>query len=93
MHIAELNRMGAQITREGASAVVKGVARLSGAPVVAPDLRASAALLLAGLSAENQTELNGLEHLDRGYQGLETKLTRLGANIRRVHDVTEINVK
>ena len=84
MHVAELNRMGAQITREGASTIVKGVERLSGAQVVAPDLRASAALILAGLSAENQTELNGLEHLDRGYEGLEEKLARLGANIRRI---------
>ncbi len=84
MHIPELNRMGAHITREGASAIVKGVSRLSGAPVVAPDLRASAALLLAGLAAENQTELSGLEHLDRGYQNLAGQLTALGATIRRV---------
>jgi len=88
MHVAELNRMGAQIVREGASAIVKGVERLSGAPVVAPDLRASAALLLAGLRADQQTELNGLEHLDRGYQGLEEKLTRLGAKIRRIRDAS-----
>ena len=84
MHIPELNRMGAHITREGASAIVKGVLWLSGAPVVAPDLRASAALLLAGLAAENQTELSGLEHLDRGYQNLAGQLTALGATIRRV---------
>ena len=84
MHVAEFNRMGAQITREGASAVIKGVERLSGAPVVASDLRASAALILAGLKAEQQTELDGVEHLDRGYQGLEDKFTRLGAHIQRV---------
>ena len=84
MHISELNRMGASITREGSSAIVKGVSRLSGAPVTASDLRASAALILAGLVAENQTELSGLEHLERGYQDLETKLTRLGANIQRI---------
>ncbi len=84
MHISELNRMGAQITREGASAIVKGVGRLLGAPVMATDLRASAALILAGLAAENATELNGLEHLDRGYAGLEARLTQLGARIHRM---------
>ena len=85
MHISELNRMGAHITREGASAVVKGVGRLSGAPVVGSDLRASAALILAGLAAENLTELRGLEHLERGYEGLEEKLRRVGAKIRRIN--------
>ncbi len=86
MHIAELNRMGAHITREGASAIIKGVKRLSGAPVVAPDLRASAALVLAGLAAEQETELSGLEHLDRGYAGFEDKLRHLGAHIHRVRE-------
>ena len=84
MHISELNRMGANITREGASAIVKGVPRLSGAPVSAPDLRASAALILAGMAAENPTELSGLEHLDRGYVELPERLVRLGATIQRV---------
>jgi len=84
MHISELNRMGARITREGPSAIVKGVARLSGAPVAGADLRAAAALLLAGLGAEHETRLRGLEHLDRGYQDLEQKLTGLGARICRV---------
>jgi UDP-N-acetylglucosamine 1-carboxyvinyltransferase len=84
MHNSELNRMGASITREGASAIIKGVPKLSGAPVTAPDLRASAALILAGMAAENQTELRGLEHLDRGYEGLERQLVDLGADIRRV---------
>lgn len=88
MHIAELNRMGASITREGASAVVRGVARLSGAPVTAPDLRASAALILAGMVADNQTELGGLEHLERGYHDLERKLTRLGAHLERISSNT-----
>ena len=83
MHIAELNRMGASITREGTSAIVRGVERLSGAPVAAPDLRASAALILAGMVAENQTELRGLEHLDRGYQDFTQQLLRLGARIER----------
>jgi UDP-N-acetylglucosamine 1-carboxyvinyltransferase len=84
MHISELNRMGAHITREGASAVVKGVEQLRGAPVVAPDLRASAALMLAGLVAENHTELDGLDHMERGYVGFEEALARLGAKIKRV---------
>ena len=86
MHIPELNRMGAAITREGASAIVKGVPRLSGAPVTAPDLRAAAALMLAGLVADHQTELRGLEHLDRGYEALEAQLGQVGAQIRRVSD-------
>lgn len=84
MHISELNRMGASIMREGASAIVKGVEQLSGAPVTAPDLRASAALVLAGLAADNQTELSGLEHLERGYQRLEQQLLQMGAKIRRL---------
>jgi UDP-N-acetylglucosamine 1-carboxyvinyltransferase len=84
MHISELSRMGAVITREGSSAFVKGVPKLSGAPVTAPDLRASAALILAGMAAENQTEVGGLEHLERGYQNLETQLQRAGAKIRRL---------
>jgi len=83
MHISELNRMGAVITREGASAIVRGVERLSGAPVTAPDLRASAALILAAMAAENETELSGLEHLDRGYDHLEEQLMRLGGTLRR----------
>ncbi len=83
MHVPELRRMGAQITREGPSAIVQGVGRLSGAPVTASDLRASAALVLAGLAADTVTELSGVEHLDRGYEQLETKLTHLGAAIRR----------
>ena len=84
MHIGELNRMGASITREGSSAIVKGVGRLSGAPVNGSDLRASAALLLAGMAADNQTELTGVEHLKRGYQNLEEQLVRLGADIQRI---------
>lgn len=83
MHVPELTRMGAQITREGSSAIVKGVERISGAPVVASDLRGAAALVLAGLVADNHTELRGVEHLDRGYEQLEQKLARLGARIRR----------
>ena len=85
MHVPELGRMGASITREGTAAVIRGVEQLRGAPVVASDLRASAALMLAGLVAENHTELQGLDHMERGYAGLEEMLTRLGAKIRRVN--------
>ena len=83
MHVAELQRMGAVITREGPSAIIKGVERLGGAPVKASDLRGAAALVLAGLAADNHTVLHGVEHLDRGYEGFEEKLTRLGAKIHR----------
>ena len=89
MHVPELKRMGAHITREGASAIVKGVPRLSGAPVTASDLRASAALILAGLAADNSTELSGIEHLDRGYEHFEQKLTQLGASIRRINSASQ----
>ncbi len=83
MHVAELRRMGASITREGPSAIIKGVDQLGGAPVMATDLRASAALVLAGLVADKQTQLGGLEHLDRGYERIEEKLSQLGAKLRR----------
>ena len=84
MHISELERMGADIRVQGNSAVVSGVPRLSGAPVMASDLRASAALLLAGLAAKGETEVSRIYHLDRGYERLEKKLEALGAKIRRV---------
>ena len=84
MHVAELDRMGAQITVDGPTAVVRGVKRLSGAPVMASDLRASAALILAGLRAEGRTEVSRVYHLDRGYERLERKLHGLGAEVRRV---------
>jgi UDP-N-acetylglucosamine 1-carboxyvinyltransferase len=83
MHIAELNRMGAEIRKENNMAVVHGVKRLSGAPVMASDLRASAALVLAGLVAEGQTEVRRIYHLDRGYETLDKKLRKLGAKITR----------
>lgn len=83
MHISELNRMGAQINLEGPSAIVKGVDRLSGAPVMASDLRASAALVIAGLVAKGKTEVARVYHLDRGYEFIEQKLSRLGAIIFR----------
>jgi UDP-N-acetylglucosamine 1-carboxyvinyltransferase len=84
IHVSELRRMGADITISGNSALVKGVSRLSGAPVMATDLRASASLILAGLIADNTTEVHRVYHLDRGYENLETKFQALGASIRRV---------
>ena len=84
MHVAELKRMGAHMQLEGASAVIQGVERLFGAPVMASDLRASAALVLAGLKAEGQTEVSRVYHIDRGYEHLDEKLSELGAHIERV---------
>lgn len=84
MHVAELMRMGAEIAIEGPSAIIKGGRPLSGAPVMASDLRASAALVIAGLAAEGETMVNRIYHLDRGYERMEAKLQALGANIQRV---------
>jgi UDP-N-acetylglucosamine 1-carboxyvinyltransferase len=84
MHVPELLRMGAHVSMEGASAVIKGVERLYGAPVMASDLRASAALVLAGLAAEGTTWIQRIYHLDRGYEKLEFKLNQLGAKIERL---------
>ena len=84
MHVQELQRMGADIELEGNTAVVKGVERLHGAPVMATDLRASASLALAGLVAENDTIVDRIYHIDRGYECIEEKLSQLGARIRRV---------
>jgi UDP-N-acetylglucosamine 1-carboxyvinyltransferase len=86
MHVAELNRMGAAIRKEGAAAVVHGPRRLSGANVMASDLRASAALVVAGLVAEGKTTISRIYHLDRGYERIEEKLNRLGARIRRIKE-------
>jgi len=83
MHAAELARMGASITTDGAIAVIRGVEAYQGAPVMASDLRASAALVLAGLAARGRTEVARIYHLDRGYERLESKLTALGARIER----------
>ncbi|HLG22331.1 MAG TPA: UDP-N-acetylglucosamine 1-carboxyvinyltransferase [Candidatus Manganitrophaceae bacterium] len=83
-HAAELRRMGAQIRLEGDHAVIKGVRKLSGAPVMASDLRASASLILAGLVAQGETEISRIYHLDRGYENIEEKLSKVGASIRRV---------
>jgi len=83
-YIDELRRMGAEIRTEGHHAIVRGVPRLSGAPVRAPDIRAGAALVLAGLAAEGVTDVSGAEHIDRGYEDLEGRLRSIGADIERV---------
>ena len=84
MHVSELMRMGADITIQGHSAIVRGVPRLHGAPVMATDLRASASLILAGLAAEGSTVLSRIYHLDRGYEKMEAKFAALGADMERV---------
>jgi UDP-N-acetylglucosamine 1-carboxyvinyltransferase len=84
MHVPELRRMGAQIETQGSRAIIRGVPRLEGAPVMASDLRASAALVLAGLAAAGTTEVSRTYHLDRGYERIEQKLSAVGAVIRRV---------
>jgi UDP-N-acetylglucosamine 1-carboxyvinyltransferase len=84
MHVPELNRMGARINVHGASAIVRGVASLSGAPVMATDLRASVSLVLAALAARGETVVNRVYHLDRGYEAVEQKLAACGANIERI---------
>jgi UDP-N-acetylglucosamine 1-carboxyvinyltransferase len=84
MHVAELKRMGADIELQGATAVIRGVPKLSGAPVMASDLRASAALVLAGLQADGITEINRVYHIDRGYESIDEKLNEVGAHIERV---------
>jgi UDP-N-acetylglucosamine 1-carboxyvinyltransferase len=82
----EMNRMGANISIEGNTAMVNGVEKLTGAPVMASDLRASASLVIAGLVAEGETEIERIYHIDRGYECIEEKLQTLGANIRRAND-------
>jgi UDP-N-acetylglucosamine 1-carboxyvinyltransferase len=84
MHLSELRRMGASVELEGATAILHGVDHLSGAPVMASDLRASAALVLAGLVAHGTTEINRVYHIDRGYEHIDEKLRKLGASIERV---------
>jgi UDP-N-acetylglucosamine 1-carboxyvinyltransferase len=85
MHVQELRRLGAKIEVEGNTAAVTGVDHLDGATVMATDLRASASLVLAGLIARGETTIDRVYHLDRGYESIEEKLSRLGARIRRVH--------
>jgi UDP-N-acetylglucosamine 1-carboxyvinyltransferase len=84
IHVSELKRMGADIKISGNTAMITGVPMLSGAPVMASDLRASASLILAGLAAKGATEINRVYHLDRGYEKIEEKFSQLGAAIRRV---------
>ena len=84
MHVAELNRMGANIRKEGPNAIVSGVKELSGAPIMASDLRASAALVIAALSARGTTEISRIYHIDRGYERIEEKFISLGASIKRI---------
>lgn len=86
MHVLELMRMGAQIKVSGHTAMVRGVQKLTGAPVMASDLRASASLVLAGLAAKGVTEVRRIYHLDRGYESIEHKLNAVGARIRREHE-------
>lgn len=83
MHVPELQRLGADIALDGRSAHVRGVPQLSGAPVMATDLRASAGLIVAGLAADGETTINRVYHIDRGYERIEEKLRSLGAGIRR----------
>ncbi|QGZ62496.1 UDP-N-acetylglucosamine 1-carboxyvinyltransferase [Paraburkholderia acidisoli] len=84
MHVQELNRLGAHITIDGKTALVAGVEKLSGAKVMATDLRASASLVIAGLCADGETLIDRIYHLDRGYDRMEAKLTKLGANVKRI---------
>jgi UDP-N-acetylglucosamine 1-carboxyvinyltransferase len=86
MHVSELKRMGADIRVEGSNAIVRGLTHLTGAPVMATDLRASASLVLTGLAAEGTTEVSRIYHLDRGYEKLDGKLNKLGAKIKRTQE-------
>ncbi len=83
IHVAELHRMGARIRKEGSTAIIEGVPRLSGAPVMASDLRGSAALVLAGMAAEGETVVDRVYHIDRGYERIDERLRLLGAKIDR----------
>ena len=87
MHVSELQRMGADIRLSGNTAIISGVPQLTSAPVMATDLRASASLILAGLAAKGQTELSRVYHIDRGYERIEEKLSKLGARIRRIKEL------
>ncbi|MBT8134724.1 MAG: UDP-N-acetylglucosamine 1-carboxyvinyltransferase, partial [Gammaproteobacteria bacterium] len=86
MHVQELKRMGADIEIEGNTAIIRGVDKLTSAPVMATDLRASASLIIAGLVASGETEVQRIYHIDRGYENIEEKLALLGAKIRRTHE-------
>lgn len=84
MHVDELKRMGADIKIDGRSAIIQGVESLMSAPVKATDLRAGAALVLAGLVSDGVTEIGDIHHIDRGYENIEEKFAKLGAKIKRV---------
>ena len=84
MHVQEMKRLGADIEIEGNTAMLKGVTKLVGAPVMATDLRASASLVIAALAAQGETLIDRIYHLDRGYDRMEVKLSAVGANIRRI---------
>jgi UDP-N-acetylglucosamine 1-carboxyvinyltransferase len=84
MHVQEMNRLGAAIDVEGNTAIVRGIERFVGAPVMATDLRASASLVIAGLAAQGETLIDRIYHLDRGYDRMEVKLSGVGADIKRV---------
>ena len=86
IHAAELNRMGADIRLEGRKAIISGVSSLSGAPVMASDLRAGAVLVIAGIAAAGETTVSRIYHIDRGYEAIEKKLKALGADIVRVNE-------
>ncbi len=86
IHVSELRRMGADVRIQGTTAIIQGVGNLSGAPVMATDLRASASLILAGLAATGVTEVSRVYHLDRGYEGLDKKLANMGADIKRIKE-------
>jgi UDP-N-acetylglucosamine 1-carboxyvinyltransferase len=86
MHVQELVRLGARIQLDGETATIEGVERLKGAPVMATDLRASVSLVIAGLAAEGETVVNRVYHLDRGFERVEEKLVRCGAEIERISD-------
>lgn len=85
-YTAELNKMGAQITAQGKTAIFQGVEQLNGAPVYSSDLRAGAALIIAGISAKGITEIYNLNHIDRGYEDIEEKFNNLGAKIQRIQE-------
>ena len=89
MHVAELRRMGADISVEGGTATVRGIDGLKGAPLMATDLRASASLVIAALSAKGETSIHRIYHLDRGYERMDNKLRKVGADIRRLADTTQ----
>jgi len=86
MHVSELQRMGADMSVDGSSVTIRGVERLTGAPVMATDLRASASLILAALAADGETTVRRVYHIDRGYERIEEKFAQLGAEIRRAPD-------